>query len=338
MVGQRPGHYLIAEQIGAGGMGVVYRARDGRLYRDLGVKVLPIGSVSAEAARKRLRKEALALSRLNHPNIETVYDFDTQQNVDFLVAELIPGVSLDHKVAAGPLSEKEIVHLGAQMAFGLEAAHAAGIVHRDLKPANLRNTPDGRLKILDFGLAQDFLSLGNVSTTTSQTSAEGISGTLPYIPPEHLQGEKVGPRGDIYSAGAVLYEIATGRTPFQEKSGPLLMEAILNRPPAAPTAVNRQVSPALEVVILKAMDKDPDRRYQSARELRVDLERLGSTTTIASIPKPPRRNKLWPAAVAFALVTILLAIGYRMHFFGAKPGSSDRITLAVLPFEVLTNE
>ncbi|PYX60869.1 MAG: hypothetical protein DMG73_05420 [Acidobacteria bacterium] len=143
MVGQRLGHYLITEQIGAGGMGVVYRARDERLDRDVAVKVLPIGSVSDEAARKRLRKEALALSRLNHPNIETVYDFDTQQNVDFLVAELIPGVSLDHKVAAGPLSEKEIVHLGAQMALGLEAAHAAGIVHRDLKPGNMMVTEEG---------------------------------------------------------------------------------------------------------------------------------------------------------------------------------------------------
>ena len=317
-------------------MGVVYRARDERLDRDVAVKVLPIGSVSDEAARKRLRKEALALSRLNHPNIETVYDFDTQQNVDFLVAELIPGVSLDHKVAAGPLSEKEIVHLGAQMAFGLEAAHAAGIVHRDLKPANLRNTPDGRLKILDFGLAQDFLSLGNVSTTTSQTSAEGISGTLPYIAPEHLQGEKVGPRGDIYSAGAVLYEMATARPPFQEKSGPLRMEAILNRPPAAPTAVNRRISPALEAVILKAMDKDPDRRYQSARELRVDLERLSSTPTL-SIRTSPRSKMMWAAGILVALVAILLAIGYRRHFLGSKP-SPDRIILAVLPFEVLTNE
>jgi serine/threonine protein kinase len=337
MVGQRLGHYLIAEQIGAGGMGVVYRARDERLDRDVAVKVLPAGSVSDEAARRRLRKEALALSRLNHPNIETVYDFDTQQNVDFLVAELIPGVSLDHKLAAGPLREKEIVRLGTQMAQGLEAAHEAGIVHRDVKPANLRNTPDGRLKIVDFGLAQDFAKAGTQSMTISKTSVEGISGTLPYIAPEHLQGETVGPRGDIYSAGAVLYEMATGRTPFQEKSGPLLMEAILNRPPAAPTAVNRQVSPALEAVILKAMDKDPDRRYQSARELRVDLERL-SGTTIPSIRKAPRRKKEWTTGVVLALVAILLAIGYRTHFLGTKPSPSDRITLGVLPFEVLTSD
>jgi serine/threonine protein kinase len=178
MVGQRLGHYLIIEQIGAGGMGIVYRARDERLDRDVAVKVLPAGSVSDEAARKRLRKEALALSRLNHPNIETVYDFDTQQNVDFLVAELIPGVSLDHKLAAGPLQEKEIVRLGTQMAQGLEAAHEAGIVHRDLKPANLRATPDGRLKILDFGLAQDFAKAGTESMTISKNSVEGISGTL----------------------------------------------------------------------------------------------------------------------------------------------------------------
>jgi TolB-like protein len=337
MVGQRLGHYLIAEQIGAGGMGIVYRARDERLDRDVAVKVLPAGSVSDETARKRLRKEALALSRLNHPNIETVYDFDTQQNIDFLVAELIPGVSLDHKLAAGPLPEKEIGRLGTQMAQGLEAAHEAGIVHHDLKPANLRQTPDGRLKIVDFGLAQDFASPGNASTTTSQRSDAGISGTLPYIAPEHLQGEKVGPRGDIYSAGTVLYEMATGRTPFQEKSSPLLMEAILNRPPVSPTAVNPRITPALEAVIMKAMDKDPDRRYQSARELRVDLERL-SGATLPSIRPMPRKKKVWTAGILAALVATLLATGYRLHFFGNKPASSDRITLAVLPFEVLTNE
>jgi eukaryotic-like serine/threonine-protein kinase len=337
MVGQRLGHYLIAEQIGAGGMGIVYRARDERLDRDVAVKVLPAGSVSDETARKRLRKEALALSRLNHPNIETVYDFDTQQNIDFLVAELIPGVSLDHKLAAGPLPEKEIGRLGTQMAQGLEAAHEGGIVHHDLKPANLRQTPDGRLKIVDFGLAQDFASPGNASTTTSQRSDAGISGTLPYIAPEHLQGEKVGPRGDIYSAGTVLYEMATGRTPFQEKSSPLLMEAILNRPPVSPTAVNPRITPALEAVIMKAMDKDPDRRYQSARELRVDLERL-SGATLPSIRPMPRKKKVWTAGILAALVATLLATGYRLHFFGNKPASSDRITLAVLPFEVLTNE
>src|SRR5256884_6415385 len=144
-------------------MGIVSGAREGRRALGVAVKVFPAGSVSDEAARKRLRKEALALSRLNHPNIETVYDFDTQQNADFLVAELIPGVSLDHKLAAGPLQEKEIVRLGTQMAQGLEAAHEAGIVHRDLKPANLRNTPDGRLKIVDFGLAQDFAKPGTAS-------------------------------------------------------------------------------------------------------------------------------------------------------------------------------
>ena len=152
----------------------------------------------------------------------------------------------------------------------------------------------------------------------------------------HPSRRKGRPRGEIYSAGAVLYEMATGRTPFQEKSGPLLMEAILNRPPAAPSAVNRRISPALEAVILKAMDKDPDRRYQSARELRVDLERLSSTPTPAIRPAP-RSKKMWAAGIVVALLAALLAIGYRMHFLASKP-SSDRIILAVLPFEVLTNE
>ncbi len=154
MIGQVLGHYRIIEKAGEGGMGVVYRARDERLDRDVALKVLPPGALGDEAARKRFRKEALALARLSHPNIATIYDFDTQGGVDFLVTEFIPGVTLSNKLSGGSLPERELVRLGVQMAEGLAAAHQQGVVHQDLKPANLRVTPDDRLKILDFGLAR----------------------------------------------------------------------------------------------------------------------------------------------------------------------------------------
>ena len=335
VIGTRLGHYVINEQIGAGGMGVVYRARDERLARDVAVKVLPTGGLSDEVARKRLRKEALALSRLNHPNIETVYDFDTQGEADFLVAELIPGITLNQKLASGPLPEREVLRLGSQLAEGLQAAHQAGLLHRDLKPGNLRITPDGWLKILDFGLATEFGPVGGSPTTMSEPPTAGISGTLPYLTPEQLEGRGADARSDIYSAGAVLYEMATGRTAFQEKSAPLLMEAILNRSPAAPSALNPRISPALEAVILKALDKDPGRRYQSARELSVDLRRLSSpaTATTSMLVGPRKRWVLLAGAVVLILA---IAVGYRSHFWRGTPPSSDRITLAVLPFDVLT--
>ena len=338
MIGTRLGHYVIQEQIGVGGMGVVYRARDERLARDVAVKVLPSGSFSDEVARKRLRKEALALSRLNHPNIETVYDFDTQADVDFLVAELIPGTTLNHKLAAGPLPEREVSRLGSQLAEGLEAAHQAGLLHRDLKPSNLRITPDGRLKILDFGLAKEFGPVGESRTTMSEASTAGIVGTLPYLTPEQLEGEDADARSDIYSAGAVLYEMATGRPPFQEKSRPLLMEAILNRSPAAPSVLNPRISLALEAVISKALDKNPSRRYQSARELSVDLQRL-TNPAAATTSQEARSSKRWLLLAVTALLSVAIVVGYRSLFWRSKPPfSADRITLGVLPFDVLTGD
>jgi eukaryotic-like serine/threonine-protein kinase len=336
VIGKTLGHYVIREQIGSGGMGVVYRARDERLRRDVACKVLPAGSVTDEAARKRLRKEALALSRLNHPNIETIYDFDSDGGVDFLVAELIPGVTLDQKLASGPLPEKEILDLGTQLAQGLHAAHEAGLLHRDLKPGNIRITPDGRLKIVDFGLAQEIDPLVSGHTTATALESAGITGTLPYLAPEQLRGEPADVRTDIYAAGTVLYEMATGRPPFQEKTAPLLMASILNRPPAMPAAVNSRVSAGLETIILKAADKDPKRRYQSACELRIDLERCSAPVTQASRTVPFVIARWHVAAITMLLLALL--VGYRMRPAHNRHSSAERITLAVLPFDVLAGE
>ena len=238
---QTIGRFRVEEKLGAGGMGVVYRARDERLDRDVALKVLPSGTLADKEARKCFRREALALSQLKHPNIATVYDFDTDQGVDFLVMEYIPGVTLDEKVAAGPLGEQEISLLGTQLAQGLAAAHEVGVVHRDLKPGNLRVTPDGRVKILDFGLAE-LLRPGEldreVRVTATLGQAQGAMGTLPYMSPEQLQEDNVDSRSDIYAAGAVLYEMATGQRPFVEARGVRLIEAILHQAPRPPTTLN----------------------------------------------------------------------------------------------------
>src|SRR5271169_3570660 len=189
LIGRAISHYRIIEKIGAGGMGEVYRAHDEQLDRDVAVKVLPPGTLSDEAARKQFRKEALALAKLNHPNIETIHEFGTQDGLDFLAMELIAGSSLKQKVSQGPLQETETVRLGMQLAEGLAAAHGQGVVHRDLKPANLMLTPDGRLKILDFGLAKLAPPAKPESDADTESETRTGAGTLPYMSPEQLQGE-----------------------------------------------------------------------------------------------------------------------------------------------------
>src|SRR5437667_4924372 len=216
LVGHMLGHYRIIEQIGAGGMGVVYRAHDEQLERDVAIKVLPAGTLVDEDARKRFRREALALAKLNHPNIATIFEFSSQNSTDYMVTEYVSGQTLDDKFAAGTLSEKELVGLGIQLAQGLSAAHEHGIVHRDLKPANLRLTSDGRLKILDFGLAQLMSHPNEVGMTATLTQSQEVTGTLPYMAPEQLRGEPAEARTDIWAAGAVLYEMATAHRPFEE--------------------------------------------------------------------------------------------------------------------------
>jgi serine/threonine protein kinase len=291
MIGRTLGHYKVTDKIGVGGMGEVYRAHDERLERDVALKILPVGMLADDRARKRFRNEALALSKLNHPNIATIYDFDCQDGMDFLAMEYVAGKSLAQKLATGSLSEREAIALGGQIAEALEEAHEHNIIHRDLKPGNVVVTPKGRAKVLDFGLAKLLHAAdGDLATTESVTEAPA-AGTLPYMSPEQVRGELLDKRTDIYGAGAVLYEMVTGRRPFPEIQAARLIDAILHQLPSPPSAHNHSVTPGFEGVILKALDKNPDRRYQSARELRVDLERLGAATDPLILNPPAIASK-----------------------------------------------
>jgi tetratricopeptide (TPR) repeat protein/TolB-like protein len=283
MIGQVLGHYKILDQLGAGGMGVVYRAHDEQLDRYVAVKVLPAGVLADEGTRKRFRQEALALAKLNHPNIETVHQFGSQDGVDFLVMELISGVPLNEKLKSGPLSERDVMRFGMQLADGLTAAHECGVVHSDLKPANIFITGDNRLKILDFGLAR-LLKSGDDNDLTQTITAESgpMAGTLPYMSPEQLRGEPTDPRSDIYAAGTVLYEMATGTRPFPQHQTASLIGAILHAEPPPPRTLNEQIQPGVEGVILKALDKSPASRYQTAREFRAALETLTTHGFVSS--------------------------------------------------------
>ena len=272
--GTKLGRYEIVSAIGAGGMGEVYRARDSQLDREIALKVLPEGALAEAKARRRFRKEAHALSRLAHPHVATLHDFESFEGVDFLVMELVPGPSLEDLLGRGALPEKEVVRLGVQIARGLVAAHEQGVVHRDLKPSNIRLTPDGLVKILDFGLAH--VERPTEASVTTESAAGTVAGTPPYMSPEQILGKEVDARTDVYGAGVVLYQMATGRRPFGDRSGPRLVAAILSEPPPAPRDVSAALSPGLEAVILKAIDKDPGLRYQTTRELLVDLELMAA--------------------------------------------------------------
>ena len=296
MVGKTISRYQVLAKLGAGGMGEVYRAHDERLQRDVALKVLPAHILADETARKRFRKEALALSKLNHPNIATVYDFDTQDGVDFLVMEYVAGATLTKRITDGALPEKEVAQLGIQIAAALEEAQEQGVVHRDLKPGNVMVTPKGQVKVLDFGLAKLVRPVADTAATMSMTETPAAAGTLPYMPPEQLQGKVVDARADMYALGAVLYEMGTGQRAFPERESHRLITAILHETPQTPRALNREVSAGLESIIFKALEKDPERRYQSARELRVDLERLSGPEPFLVAPRRRESIAVLPLA------------------------------------------
>ncbi len=337
--GQALGHYRVLEKIGAGGMGEVYRARDEHLDRTVAVKVLPPGALADQAARKRFRKEALALSRLNHPNIATVYDFDTQQDRDYLVMEYVGGEALRDKLSAGPLPESEIARLVAQVAEGLAAAHEEGVVHRDLKPEKLRITTEGRVKILDFGVAKLLGPVSAAMATETGGETRTLAGTLPYMAPEQLQGEAVDARTDIYTAGVVLYEMATGRLPFRDQLSTTLADAILHKGPIAPGRLNPEVSPRLEQIILKCLEKDPGDRYQRARDLLIDLRRLSNpATTALAGQRRPRWPLAWLGAGVVVLVALAVGLALLVGHWRAPAGNAPIHSLAVLPLANLSQD
>lgn len=354
LVGLELGHYRILQRIGSGGMGVVYRGYDDHLDREVAIKVLNPGTIANDTSRKRFRNEAHALSKLNHPSVATVHDFDTQDGQDFLVMEYIEGVNLADRLAYGPLPEDEVVHLGEQLCNGLSAAHSHGVIHSDLKPGNLRLTTDGRLKILDFGLAklrQPFLP--EVATATT-LGGETFTGTLPYMAPEQLTGDVIDARTDIYAAGLVLYEMITGQRPYAELHDAKLFGAILHHRPIPPAVLNPRSSHELGRIIEKCLEKDPSMRYRSVDDLSRDLlhiregvpndmnQEWQAAGALSSLNwnRKTNRNKKW-MRLAFALV-ILLGIVFSLRamfpaWFSSLSGPAipQVKQVAVLPFAVM---
>ena len=320
MTGRMIGPFQVLEIIGSGGMGVVYRAEDTRLGRQVAIKFIAADQLPDESARRRFDREARAASALNHPNICTVYDVGTDGDVPFLVLELLRGRSLKERLTMGPLPIGEILELAIPIADALEVAHEAGIIHRDLKPANIFVTDRGVPKLLDFGLAKVTLPPSGDDASTQATSyltrAHSVLGTLPYMSPEQVRGQPLDARTDLFSFGAVLYEMATGVSPFGAETSGVIVENVLTRAPVSARRVGPGMAPALEAVISKALEKDRELRYQSARELRVDLRRLRESssqrtagvveTSDPTAARPRRRRRL---AVAVGVALAVLAVG-----------------------------
>ena len=279
LIGRTISHYRVIAPLGVGGMGVVYRGEDVRLGRPVAIKFVADDFANDAQAVARLRAEARAASALNHPNICTIHDIGTEEGHPFIVMELMEGQTLRDRLVRGHLKPHELVDLGIQAADALQAAHSAGIIHRDIKPANIFLTSRALVKVLDFGLAKlTAVHPGPDSATTLATADLTVAGTtlgtVTYMSPEQAAGEELDGRTDLFSLGVVLYECATGRQPFEGKTHALVLSAILNRAPTAPTTLNHELPLRLQEIILTCLEKDRELRYQSAADLRADLKRV----------------------------------------------------------------
>ena len=278
MIGASLAHYKILERIGAGGMGEVFVADDCKLHRRVALKILPREMASDPRRRERFEREAKAVAALNHPNIVTIYSIDEAEGIQFLTMELVPGKNLDHVIPEDGLALDCFFDLVAPLADALSAAHAQGITHRDLKPGNIMVTGDGRVKVLDFGLAklrQGGPEASSAESPTESRTAEGqLLGTVPYMSPEQAQGRSVDHRSDIFSLGVILHELATGRRPFQGASSAEILSSILRDTPHAVTKLRPDLPRHLARIVRRCLEKDPNRRYQVTQDLRNDLEDL----------------------------------------------------------------